>query len=157
MGKSIKPRLTVIGRKNNQRIIAHFLDSEEQKAQETYQTLDTGAIFRRAGKKWELEWGVMPDRKDLTTALLPYYEEQKDIARQYFDKIWKYDEQNDRAYERGEPARTATEWHELWGETDSAFGFYYENGFWMMTNAEDSQHIEIKKGQVYEIEPLSTL
>lgn len=147
-----KARFKVVGRKNGERVCKSFTDFEENAARKFYDTLDRGAMFRRIKKRYELIWGIMPNLSDLPQSLIPSYEEEKKIAREYFDSKWAYDDHNERAFERGEPPRTATEWHEHWQGTDSSCGFYYEDGEWVMHNWEDQERIRIVHGNIVSVE-----
>jgi len=154
MSNTYKTRFKVVGRKNGERVCKSFTDFEECAAILLYQSLDSNsqAFYRRSKKQFKLIWGTMPNLSDLPKALMPNYEEEKKIAREYFDRNWKYDDHNEMALERGEPSRTATEWHEHWQKTDASCGFYYEDGEWRMHNWDDQEHIQIINGKVVQVE-----
>lgn len=68
----------------------------------------------------------------------------KSLVEDYLNARWSYDDR---------PEHTATEWHEIWQETDSAYGFYYDNArnVWVMHDDLDRDEVYVKYGKVYEV------
>ena len=68
----------------------------------------------------------------------------KSLVEDYLNARWAYDDR---------PEHTATEWHEIWQETDSTYGFYYDSDrrVWVMHDDLDRDEVIVKYGKVYKV------